>query len=126
MPMTLPSWQSQKNNFRLCWIASLTNAKHGDQRKEDQDDAHWKGHKGAYNNSRKRSARAGLKILIPWTLDHGGCCHSERGTKLIRIGKTGQKFWKNKELLRRNVGLNTRKRLLACYIFSVFSYGCEA
>ncbi|GFR70854.1 LINE-1 reverse transcriptase [Elysia marginata] len=27
MPMTLSSWQSQKNNFRLCWIASLTNAK---------------------------------------------------------------------------------------------------
>ncbi|GFR92830.1 RNA-directed DNA polymerase from mobile element jockey-like [Elysia marginata] len=27
MLMTLSSWQSRKNNFRLCWIASLTNAK---------------------------------------------------------------------------------------------------
>ncbi|GFS13095.1 endonuclease-reverse transcriptase [Elysia marginata] len=43
----------------------------------------------------------------------------------IRIKKTRQKFWENKELLRRNVGLNTKKRILACYIFSVFNYGCE-
>ncbi|GFR71228.1 hypothetical protein ElyMa_003806100 [Elysia marginata] len=27
MPMTLSSQQSQKNNFRLCWIASLTKCK---------------------------------------------------------------------------------------------------
>ncbi|GFS26603.1 UDP-glucuronosyltransferase 2A1-like [Elysia marginata] len=44
----------------------------------------------------------------------------------IRIEKTRQTFWENKELLRRNVGLNTKKRILACYIFSVFNYGCEA
>ncbi|GFR82438.1 endonuclease-reverse transcriptase [Elysia marginata] len=44
----------------------------------------------------------------------------------IRIEKTRQKFWENKELLRRNVGLNTKKRILPCYIFSVFNYGCEA
>ncbi|GFR70349.1 endonuclease-reverse transcriptase [Elysia marginata] len=44
----------------------------------------------------------------------------------IRIEKTRQKFRENKELLRRNVGLNTKKRILACYIFSVFNYGCEA
>ncbi|GFS04382.1 endonuclease-reverse transcriptase [Elysia marginata] len=39
--------------------------------------------------------------------------------------KTRQKFWKNKELLRRNIGLNTKKRILACYVFSVFTYGCD-
>ncbi|GFR66284.1 endonuclease-reverse transcriptase [Elysia marginata] len=46
----------------------------------------------------------------------------------IRIEKTRQKFWENKELLQRNDGLNnnTKKRILACYIFSVFNYGCEA
>ncbi|GFS13960.1 endonuclease-reverse transcriptase [Elysia marginata] len=45
----------------------------------------------------------------------------------IRIKKTRQKFLENKELLRRrNVGINTKKRILACYIFSVFNYGCEA
>ncbi|GFS05224.1 endonuclease-reverse transcriptase [Elysia marginata] len=42
------------------------------------------------------------------------------------IEKTRQKFWENIELLRRTVGLNTKKRILACYIFSVFNYGCEA
>ncbi|GFR84964.1 endonuclease-reverse transcriptase [Elysia marginata] len=44
----------------------------------------------------------------------------------IRIEKTRQKFWENKELLRRKVGLNTNQRILACYVFSVFNYGCEA
>ncbi|GFS17129.1 hypothetical protein ElyMa_001489100 [Elysia marginata] len=89
-----------------------------DQREEDQDDAHWKGNKSAYNNSGKRSARAGLKIFILWTHDHEGCC---KGVQ-IQIEKTRQKFWGNKELLRRNIGLNTEKRILACYVFSVFNY----
>ncbi|GFS26686.1 endonuclease-reverse transcriptase [Elysia marginata] len=35
----------------------------------------------------------------------------------IRIEKTRQKFWENKELLRRNFGLNTKKKTLACYNF---------
>ncbi|GFS09513.1 endonuclease-reverse transcriptase [Elysia marginata] len=40
--------------------------------------------------------------------------------------KTRQKFWENKGLLRRNIGPNNKKRILACYVFSVFNYGCEA
>ncbi|GFR77270.1 endonuclease-reverse transcriptase [Elysia marginata] len=44
----------------------------------------------------------------------------------IRIEKTRQKFWENKELLRRIIGLNTKKRILACHRYSVFNYGCEA
>ncbi|GFS27970.1 endonuclease-reverse transcriptase [Elysia marginata] len=44
----------------------------------------------------------------------------------IRIEKTRQQFGENKKLLRRNVGLNIKKRILACYISSVFKYGCEA
>ncbi|GFR78256.1 retrovirus-related Pol polyprotein LINE-1 [Elysia marginata] len=35
--------------------------------------------KGTYTNSGKRSARAYLEIFIPWTYDHGGCCHFKRG-----------------------------------------------
>ncbi|GFR64233.1 RNA-directed DNA polymerase from mobile element jockey-like [Elysia marginata] len=35
----------------------------------------------------------------------------------IRIEKTRQKFWENIELLRKNVFLNTKKRILACYVF---------
>ncbi|GFR87268.1 endonuclease-reverse transcriptase [Elysia marginata] len=44
----------------------------------------------------------------------------------IRIEKRRQNFCENKELLRRNIGLDTKKRILACYVFSVFNYGCEA
>ncbi|GFR74581.1 endonuclease-reverse transcriptase [Elysia marginata] len=44
----------------------------------------------------------------------------------IRIEKTRQKVLENKELLPRNIGLNAKKRFVACYIFSVFNYGCEA
>ncbi|GFR60198.1 retrovirus-related Pol polyprotein LINE-1 [Elysia marginata] len=45
----------------------------------------------------------------------------------IRIEKkTMHKISENKELLRRKVGLNTKKRILACDIFSVYNYGCQA
>ncbi|GFS07962.1 endonuclease-reverse transcriptase [Elysia marginata] len=87
---------------------------HGDQRGEDQDDAHWKGCKNAYNNSGKCIGNM-ITEDIP-TLKE----------VLIRIEKTRQKLWENRELLRRNVGLNTKKRILACYVISVFNYGCEA
>ncbi|GFR84161.1 endonuclease-reverse transcriptase [Elysia marginata] len=44
----------------------------------------------------------------------------------IRSEKTRQKFWENKELLPSNVGLNTKKRILACYAYSFFNYGCKS
>ncbi|GFS08644.1 endonuclease-reverse transcriptase [Elysia marginata] len=44
----------------------------------------------------------------------------------IRTEKTRQKFLEDKKLLQRNIGLNTKKRILACYVFSVFNYGWEA
>ncbi|GFR83101.1 endoplasmic reticulum metallopeptidase 1-like [Elysia marginata] len=48
--------------------------------------------------------------------------------KEVQIGteKTRQKFLENKGLLQRNIGLNTKKRILGYYIFSVFNYGCKA
>ncbi|GFR58488.1 endonuclease-reverse transcriptase [Elysia marginata] len=88
-------------------------------REEDQDDA--------YNNCGKRSARAGLEIFIHVYLGHMITDNVATLKEVqIRIEKTGQKFWEHKELLRRNVGLKTKKRILACYIISVFNYGCEA
>ncbi|GFS00857.1 hypothetical protein ElyMa_006408900 [Elysia marginata] len=68
---------------------------HRDQRKEDQDDAHWKGYKSAYNNSGKRCAWASLKIFITWTHGHGGCCHSERGYKYGQK-RQGESFGRTK------------------------------
>ncbi|GFR83413.1 endonuclease-reverse transcriptase [Elysia marginata] len=42
----------------------------------------------------------------------------------IRTEKTRQNFWEDKKLLQRNI--DTKKRILACYVCSVFNYGCEA
>ncbi|GFS20744.1 endonuclease-reverse transcriptase [Elysia marginata] len=43
----------------------------------------------------------------------------------IRTEIASAKFWKLKELLRRNINIDTKKRVLQCYVFSVFNYGCE-
>ena len=43
----------------------------------------------------------------------------------IRTEKARAAFWKHKELLRRNVNIETKKRILKCYVFSVLNYGCE-
>ncbi|GFR67453.1 endonuclease-reverse transcriptase [Elysia marginata] len=43
----------------------------------------------------------------------------------IRTEKARTKFWKDKELLRRNINIDTKKRILRCYFFSVFKYGYE-
>ncbi|ELU18140.1 hypothetical protein CAPTEDRAFT_147673, partial [Capitella teleta] len=42
-----------------------------------------------------------------------------------RIVIAKSKFWENKEFLRRNLCLNLKKKLLKCYVFTVFSYGSE-
>ena len=36
------------------------------------------------------------------------------------------KFYENKEFLRRNLSLGLKKKLLKCYVFTVFIYGSEA
>ena len=43
-----------------------------------------------------------------------------------RIGMAKGAFCKLKELLKGNVNMTTRKRLLNCYVFSVLKYGCES
>jgi hypothetical protein len=35
-------------------------------------------------------------------------------------------FWQNKELMRRNIRLSTKIKILNCYVFSVLNYGCES
>ena len=42
-----------------------------------------------------------------------------------RIGIAKSKFWENKEFMRRNLSLHLKKKLLKCYVFTVFSYGSE-
>ena len=42
-----------------------------------------------------------------------------------RIGIAKKSFWKLKELMKSNVNMKTKKRLLNTYIFSLLTYGCE-
>ncbi|GFR86317.1 endonuclease-reverse transcriptase [Elysia marginata] len=118
IPMTLSFWQSQKNNFRLCWISSLTNAK-----------------SMSWRLTRRRPRRCTITVgnaVLEQVSKYSYLGHMITEDvftlKDVQIGieKTRQKFGENKELLRRNIGLNTKKRILACYVFSVFNYSCEA
>ena len=43
-----------------------------------------------------------------------------------RIGIAKKSFWELKELMKCNINMNTKKRLLKTYIMSLLTYGCEA
>jgi len=43
-----------------------------------------------------------------------------------RVGMAKAAFWQNKELMRRNIRLNTKMKILNCYVFSLLNYGCES
>src|SRR3989442_679368 len=43
-----------------------------------------------------------------------------------RVGMAKAAFWQNKELMRRNIRLSTKMKILNCYVFSVLNYGCES
>src|SRR5437867_1411605 len=42
-----------------------------------------------------------------------------------RVGVAKAAFWQNKELMRRNIRLSTKMKILNCYVSSVLDYGCE-
>ena len=43
-----------------------------------------------------------------------------------RVGMTKAAFWQNKELMRSNIGLSTKMKILNSYVFLVLDYGCES
>src|SRR3989441_12324414 len=43
-----------------------------------------------------------------------------------RVGMAKAAFWQNKELMKRNIRLSTKMKILNCYVFSVLNYGCES
>ena len=59
-----------------------------------------------------------------------GTMISEDGKSLVevkrRIAIAKDAFWKYGELLRNNISIKTKKKILQCYINSVFMYGCES
>ena len=40
-----------------------------------------------------------------------------------RVGMAKAAFWQNKELMRSNIKLSTKMKILNCYVFSVLDYG---
>src|SRR2546425_5833555 len=43
-----------------------------------------------------------------------------------RVGMAEAAFWQNKELMRSNIRLSTKMKILNCYVFSVLDYGCQS
>ena len=62
------------------------------------------------------------KYLGSWITEDAIC---EEELK-ARIGMDNVAFWQNKEVMRRNVRFETKKKIIDCYVFSVLNYGCES
>ena len=62
------------------------------------------------------------KYLGSWITEDARCVEDIRA----RIGMAKTAFWQNKELMKRNISLNTKIRILNCYVFSILNYGCES
>jgi len=73
-------------------------------------------------NSEKLEQVARYKYLGSWVTEDGKCDLEVKA----RIGMEKDAFWKYKELLKGNIGLQTKKRILHCYIYSVLKYACES
>ena len=56
------------------------------------------------------------------TVENTGQCFAE---VVNRINQAKIAFWKKATILRSNIRIKTRIRILVCYVFSVVSYGCE-
>jgi hypothetical protein len=42
------------------------------------------------------------------------------------VGMATSAFWHKEELMRKNIRLSTKIKILKCYVFSVLHYGCES
>src|SRR2546425_829248 len=62
-----------------------------------------------------------FKYLGSWITEDA---RSDEDTR-ARVGMAKAAFWQNKELMRRNIRLSTKMKILNCYVFSVLDYGCE-
>ena len=56
------------------------------------------------------------------SVENTGQCKTEVAN---RINQAQIALWKKATILRSNVSIKTRIRLLMCYVFSVISYECE-
>ena len=56
------------------------------------------------------------------TVDHTGQCKTEVAN---RINQANIAFWKKATILRSNISMQTRIKIMICDVFSGVSYGCE-
>jgi hypothetical protein len=63
-----------------------------------------------------------FKYLGSWITEKARCEEDIRA----RVGMATAAFWQNKELMRRNIKLGPKIKILNCYVFSVLNYGCES
>ena len=56
------------------------------------------------------------------TIEHTGQCKTGVSQ---RINKAKIAFWRKATILKSNISMKSRIRILMCYVFSVVSYGCE-
>ena len=59
---------------------------------------------------------------LEMTVEHAGQCKTEVAQ---RINQAKIPFWEKATILRSNISMKTRIRILMCYVFSVLSCGCE-
>jgi len=62
-------------------------------------------------------------LLVKVEVTKDGKCDLDVKT---RIGMAKDAFWKHKQLLKRNINLQVKKRRLQCYGFLVVKYSCES
>ena len=61
------------------------------------------------------------KYLGSWIYEDGRCLVEIK----CGIGQAKMAFLENKELLRSNINITVKKKIIETYIFSVFTYGSE-
>jgi len=62
------------------------------------------------------------KYLGSWITDDARCEEDIRA----RVGMAKAAFWQNKEVMRGNIRLSRKLKILNSYVFSIVSYGCES
>jgi len=65
---------------------------------------------------------AQYKYLGSWVTEDGRCDLDVKS----RIGMAKDVFWKHKQLLKGNINLKVKKRILQCYVFPVVKYSCKS
>ena len=63
-----------------------------------------------------------FKYLGSWITEDARCDEDTR----TRVGMAKATFWRNKELMRRNIRFSTMMKILNCFAFSILNYGCES